>query len=264
MDNTRGMVSVIMPTYNCAKYIEEAVKSVFAQTYAQWELIISDDCSTDGTRQKVMSLMEHDTRVRYICNEIKSGAAIARNNALRIARGRWIAFLDSDDLWDVSKLEHQVAFMEKNNYHFSCHEYCEIDEQGKPTGVYVSCKKKVGKFDMYSCCWPGCLTVMYDADYVGLIQAENIKRNNDTAMWLKVIRKSDCYLLKENLACYRRHRGSLTMPNVIEKIKWHYLLFRDAEKMNPISASFWMIMNIVGNSYKKLCYVKNNVNHDEV
>ena len=154
------------------------------------------------------------------------------------------------------KLEHQIRFMQENNYSFSYLEYTEISETGDPLGIYVSGKKHVNQFDMYACCWPGCLSVMYDAEKVGLIQIRDVKKNNDSAMWLKVIKKADCYLLKENLALYRRRKGSITPPSLKDRILWHYRLFRDAEQMNPLSSVFWMCMNVIGNGYKKLFFVK--------
>lgn len=249
-----GLVSIVMPTWNCARFIGESIESVRRQSYRNWELLVVDDCSSDNTEEIVMSF--GDSRIRYIRNAVNSGAAVSRNRALKEARGRWIAFLDSDDLWLPEKLEHQLKFMVDNGYSFTYHEYSEIDEQGIPLGLYVSGKRKVCKFDMFACCWPGCLAVMYDFYKIGLVQIEDVKKNNDTALWLKIIKKSDCYLLKENQALYRRRKGSVTPPDIKTKIKWHYILFRKAEKMNPIAAAFWMFINILGNSYKKFFYVK--------
>lgn len=249
-----GLVSIITPTWNCGRFISQTIESVMAQTYSNWEMIIVDDCSTDGTENVVKCYK--DDRIKYQCLERNSGAAVARNVALRMAKGRWIAFLDSDDLWIPEKLERQLKFMSDNGYAFSYHEYDEIDEANRYLGVHVSGKRHVGKFDMFACCWPGCLSVMYDAEKIGLIQIENIKKNNDTAMWLKAIKKSDCYLLPESLALYRRRKGSITPPDIRTKIKWHYTLFRQAEKMNPVTSFFWMCTNILGNSYKKMFYVK--------
>ena len=250
------LVSIITPTWNCAPFICETIKCVLAQTYQNWELIISDDCSTDNTYDVVEPYLAMDSRIKYIRNDHNSGAAVTRNNALRIAKGRWIAFLDSDDLWLPEKLEHQVRFMEENNYAFSYHEYTEMSEAGEDLGVYVSGKKRVSKFDMFACCWPGCLSVMYDAEKIGLIQINDIKKNNDTAMWLKVVRKAPCYLLKENLARYRRRKNSITPKPLRQRIWAHYPLFRVAEEMNPVRATFWTLMNVVGNAYKKMFFVK--------
>lgn len=243
-----------MPTYNCARFIRESISSVLAQTYTRWELLIVDDCSTDKTEDVVASF--DDPRIHYLRNEQNEGAALTRNKALRAAKGRYIAFLDSDDLWHPDKLERQIAFMEQNGYAFTYHEYTEIDESSKPLGVYVSGKDHVRPFDMKACCWPGCLSVMYDMEVVGLIQIPDIRKNNDSAMWLQAIQKTDCYLLQESLGSYRRRTGSITPTSVWKKIGWHYILFRQGAGMNPIAASFWMCVNILGNSYKKLRYVK--------
>ena len=250
------MVSIIMPTYKCVDYIGESILSVQAQTYKNWELIIVDDCSNDGTEATISGIQKQDDRIYYIKNSSNSGAAVTRNTALKHAKGKWIAFLDSDDLWEPTKLEKQIKFMEENGYAFSYHEYVEIDEQDKVLGIKVSGKERVTKFDMFACCWPGCLSVMYDAEKIGLIQINDIKKNNDTAMWLKVIRKADCYLLPECLGKYRRRANSITPKPLWQRIWAHYPLFRVAEEMNPISATFWVIMNVFGNAYKKMRYVK--------
>ncbi len=250
------LVSIIMPTCKCRPFIKESIISVQTQTYQNWELIIVDDCSADGTVELVMDLKNEDERISIYQNSSNCGAAISRNIALGNAKGRWIAFLDSDDLWEPTKLEKQINFMEEQDYAFSYHEYVEIDEKGKELGVYVSGKNHISKFDMFACCWPGCLTVMYDANKIGLIQINDIKKNNDTAMWLKVIQKSDCYLLKENLGKYRRRKNSITPKPLWQRIWAHYPLFRVAEEMNPVFATFWVVMNVFGNAYKKMRYVK--------
>lgn len=250
------LISIIMPTYKCGKFIEESIKSIQVQTYKNWELIIVDDCSEDGTIGIVQDIQKGDHRIHVFSNARNSGAAVSRNVALKEAKGRWIAFLDSDDLWEPTKLEKQIKFMEENDYAFSYHEYVEIDEQGNELGVHVSGKRHVNKLDMFSCCWPGCLSVMYDASKIGLIQINDIKKNNDTAMWLKVIRKADCYLLPEVLGKYRRRANSITPKPIWQRIWAHYPLFRVAEGMNPIAATFWVIMNVFGNAYKKFRYVK--------
>ena len=251
-----GLVSIITPTWNCARFISETICSVQSQTYPNWELIISDDCSTDETKALVAPFLKKDDRIKYICNEHNSGAAITRNNALNMAKGKWIAFLDSDDLWLPDKLEKQLSFMVANNYAFSYHEYTEMTEEGKDIGIFVSGIRKVNKFNMYACCWPGCLSVMYDFEKIGLIQIKDVKKNNDTAMWLKVVQKAPCYLLKENLARYRRRVGSITPKPLWQRIWAHYPLFRIAEEMNPMVATFWTLMNVLGNGVKKMFYVK--------
>ena len=258
------LVSIIMPSYNTANYIEASIESVWHQTYENWELIIVDDCSTDTTDEVVRPFLS-DRRIRYLKNEQNSGAAISRNRALREAKGKWVAFLDSDDLWLPEKLEKQVAFMEQNGYHFSYTNYEEINMAGEKTGVRVTGPKRITKTGMYNYCWPGCLTVMYDAEAVGLIQIADIKKNNDYAMWLKVCRKANCYLLDECLAQYRKGRvGSVSTHNITTMIAWHYRLFRVAEEQSAIVGIINTCRNLAFGFYKKMRYVVqyNSVEND--
>lgn len=248
------MVSIIMPSYNTAKYISETIESVLAQTYTNWELIIVDDCSKDSTDEVIKPFL-NDSRIVYIKNDKNSGAAVSRNRALRKAKGKWIAFLDSDDLWFPEKLEKQIRFMEDGNYHFSYTCYEEINESSEPFGIVVSGPSKITKRGMYNYCWPGCLTVMYDAGYIGLIQIEDIKKNNDYAMWLKVCKKADCYLLNQTLAKYRRGRsGSISSHNYKKLIIWHYKLFSKAEHKNCAFSVLLTVNNLFWGLIKKYRY----------
>ena len=256
-----GLVSIITPTWACADFIAETIESIQAQTYQNWELLIQDDCSNDNTFEVVRPYMEDENRIKYECNTKNSGAAITRNNALRRAEGRWVAFLDSDDLWMPEKLEKQLEFMVENVYGFSYTSYEEMDEGSNATGIRIFGPKHINRLKMYSFCWPGCLTVMFDREKVGLLQIADIKKNNDYAMWLKVILKEDCYLLDECLAKYRRGRkGSVSTHAYATMIQWHYKLWHEAMGMNVISSLFWTCMNLMCGVFKKLHYVKKSVN----
>lgn len=249
------LVSIIMPSYNTANFISDTIRSVIEQTYEIWELIIVDDCSTDNSELVITSFS--DSRIRYLKNEKNSGAAVSRNRALRVAKGKWIAFLDSDDLWMPEKLEKQIIFMEENEYHFSYTNYAEIDEQSQSTGTQVTGPRKITKTGMYNYCWPGCLTVMYDRHAIGLVQIADIKKNNDYAMWLKVCRKADCYLLGEVLAKYRRGRtSSISTHSVNTMIIWHYRLFHDAEEQNLVWSLVNTFRNLIFGCLKKIVYVR--------
>lgn len=255
IEREAGLVSIIMPSYNTASFIEETIQSVLNQTYTNWELIIVDDCSTDNTDEVLENIK--DSRIRYFKNDKNSGAAVSRNKALREAKGQWIAYLDSDDLWMPEKLEEQIKFMEENGYVFSYTNYEEIDVDGYKTGVKVTGPKKITKTGMFNYCWPGCLTVMYDANKIGLIQIEDIKKNNDYAMWLKVCRKADCYLLDEILGQYRKGRvGSVSTHSIRTMIGWHYKLYREAEDIGILSSLFNTGRNLVFGFYKKKRYVR--------
>ena len=248
------LVSIIMPSYNCGPFVCEAIESVLAQTYANWELLFVDDGSTDNTESIISSFK--DARIRYFKNDPKCGAAESRNRALREAKGRWIAFLDSDDKWLPNKLEYQLEFMNKNNYHFSYTTYKEMDVGGHETGVLVAGPKRISEKGMYAFCWPGCLTVMYDAEVIGLIQAEPLKVNNDYVMWLKICHKANCHLLDECLAVYRRGRkGSISSRNYYDLIKWHYYLFHVALGKNRLSSILFTLENLIFGAAKKIFYV---------
>lgn len=256
------LVSIIMPSYNTGKYIAETIQSVFNQTYIDWELIIVDDCSTDNTDDVINPYLS-DSRIKYFKNKTNSGAAVSRNKALKEAKGRWIAFLDSDDLWEPQKLENQIKFMQENGYHFSYTNYKEIDAEGNDLHVSVTGPKRITKTGFFNYCWPGCLTVMYDVKIVGLIQIADIKKNNDYAMWLKACKKADCYLLDENLAKYRRGRvGSISTQSIKKLIGWHYKLFREAEGENLLLAIFNTGRNLVFGFYKKKRYVQQIMTED--
>lgn len=247
-----GLVSIIMPSWNTGKFIAESVKSVIDQTYVNWELIIVDDCSSDDTESVMASFK--DDRIKFLKNKKNLGAALTRNKAIREAKGEWIAFLDSDDLWTPQKLDHQIKFMKKHNAVFSYHEYEKIDEESKPLNIYVSGPRIVTKRKMYNYGYPGCLTFMYSAKAMGLIQIEDIKKNNDYAILLKLCKKADCYLLKENLAKYRIRKKSISHDKLYKKLKSHYDLFHLCDEQNPVMSLWYACWNMLYGIRKKMIY----------
>lgn len=250
-----GLVSIIMPSWNTGKFIAESIQSVINQTYTNWELLIVDDCSTDDTEQVVKPYLS-DKRIKYTKNRENSGAAVTRNRAIRHARGEWVAFLDSDDLWRPEKLEKQVAFMNEHGYVFSYHEYVKIDEEDNPLNIYVSGPEVVTKRKMYNYGYPGCLTFTYSAKALGLIQIKDIKKNNDYAILLKLCKKANCYLLKENLAEYRIRKKSISHDKLGKKLKSHYDLFHMCDG-KPAPVAFWYASwNMFYGVLKKQMYEK--------
>ena len=250
------LVSIIMPSYNTAPYIRETIQSVLDQTYQNWELIIVDDCSTDNTDEVVASIQ--DDRIRYLKNEKNSGAAVSRNRALREAKGRWIAFLDSDDLWMPEKLEKQISFMKDHGYTLSYTEYEKIDEESKPLNIYVSGPEKVNKRKMYNYDYIGQLTMMYSAKEFGLIQIKDIKKNNDYAIRLQLYKKPGtcAYLLKENLAKYRVRKVSISHDKFRRKFKSHYDLFHMCDEKPAVVAAWYTCWNMFFGLLKKRNYEK--------
>lgn len=252
-----GLVSVIMPSWNTSNFIAESIQSVIDQTYENWELIIVDDCSTDNTDEVVARFT--DKRIRYFKNEKNSGAALSRNRGLREARGEWIAFLDSDDLWSPKKLEYQISFMNEHGYTLSYTEYEKIDEESKPLQIYVTGPEKVNKHKMYNYDYIGQLTMMYSAKEFGLIQIKDIKKNNDYAIRLQLYKKSDtcAYLLKENLAKYRVRKVSISHDKFRRKFKSHYDLFHMCDEKPAIIAAWYTCWNMFFGVLKKRNFEKN-------
>lgn len=249
-----GLVSVIMPAYNVGAYIEESIKSVQAQTYTNWELIIVDDCSTDNTVEEINNFLE-DKRIRFLRNERNSGAAVSRNYALREATGKWIAFLDADDVWLPEKLEKQLDFMIQNNYKFTYTDYrIRLNGEWKPyinTGPNVVTKRK-----LYNYCYFSTITVMYDREYIGLVQIADLKKNNDYAMWFKVVEKSPCYRLPLCLSYYYKHDLSISSGSKMKLIRHHYIMYRKALNKGKITAAVLTGNNLFWGAVKKIFYRK--------
>ena len=248
------LVSIIMPSYNTAQYISDSINSVLLQTYTRWELIIVDDCSSDNTDAIIQPFLG-DKRIVYLKNEVNSGAAVSRNRALREARGRWIAFLDSDDTWDPRKLEKQLKYMKENNYAFTYTDY-RMCVDGKWMPFINTGPNYVNKRRMYNYCYFSTITVMYDCEKIGLIQIANLRKNNDYAMWLKAIEKSDAFRLPECLSFYIKHDESISSGKKIKLIKWHYILFREGLGKNVIVSVLLTANNIVHGMWKKIRYKK--------
>lgn len=247
-----GLVSIIMPAYNTVSYIKSSIASVLSQTYEDWELIVVDDGSTDGTVEAVEGIQ--DGRVRLLRNSSRSGAAESRNRALREMRGRWVAFLDSDDEWLPEKLEHQLGFMTSNGYSFSYTDYRTMDEAGNISKEVITGPNIVDKRRMYCYCYPGALTVVYDTSVIGLVQVADIPKNNDYAMWLQVVEHSPAYRLPEILAVYRHRSGSISSGSKLGLIKHHYVLFHKACGFKKNKAFIYTMRNLFFGLHKKVYY----------
>lgn len=247
-----GLVSVIMPSYNTAKYIAESIESIMNQTYPYWELIIVDDCSTDDTDSVVAEYLS-DTRIRYLKNEKNSGAAISRNYALREAKGKWIAFLDSDDVWLPEKLETQIAFMQENDYKFTCTDY-RIRLNGTWLPYIYTSPKVITRRKLFNYCYFSTITVIYDREFVGLVQIENLRKNNDYAMWFEVTKKTPCYRFPKCLSYYYKHDDSVSGGSKWKLIKHHYILYRKGLHKGRVISAALTANNMFWGVLKKLYY----------
>lgn len=244
-----SLVSIIMPVYNCKDFIGITLDSVIAQTYQNWELIIVDDCSTDNTADVIASYADKEPRIRYYKLSTNSGAAISRNTAVDQAKGKYLAFLDSDDVWFPEKLKRQINFMRQNGYTFTCTSYIKIDDKGNYLNRTIRAKA-VSDYDAILKRNPGNSTVIYDAEVLGKFKIPNIRKRNDYVMWLQVIKKAkNLYGLDEPLGCHRIRNGSLS-KNKAGLVGYHWKVYRDIEKLSIIKSSYLIIYWIIVTAFK--------------
>ena len=232
------LISIIMPTYNCGKFIGRTIDSVQLQTYKCWELIIVYDKSNDNTKEIVTEYMKNDSRIFYHLLDENSGAAIARTEAMKLAKGEYMAFLDSDDIWLPEKLERQIAFMEDNNYAFSCTAYEQIDEDDNLLGKTIKTVKKTDYNRLLLDCPVGNSTVMYNVEKMGKFEVPNIRKRNDDALWLQMLKKEKyIWGMPEVLMRYRIRKNSISSKKS-DLIKYHWYLYRKIEHLNFFRSVF--------------------------
>jgi teichuronic acid biosynthesis glycosyltransferase TuaG len=229
------LVSIITPSYNSSRFIEECVDSALSQTYDNWELIIVDDCSADNSVQIIKKY--NDKRIQLIELDGNVGAAEARNVAIRQAKGKYIAFLDSDDLWEPQKLEKQISFMQKKDIVFSFSTYQPMSEDGSKLYSIIHAPKIITYSSYLKNTIIGCLTVVIDREKTGDFEMPNIRSSHDMALWLLIMRRGfSAYGLDENLASYRIVSTSNT------SIKWGaakdvWKVYREIEKLSLFYSS---------------------------
>lgn len=237
--NENPCVSIITPLYNSSLYFKNAVNSVLEQNYGSWELILIDDKSTDDTIEKAQIFLR-DSRIRLVRLETNSGSGVARNVGIEKARGRYIAFLDSDDCWLPNKLEKQVSFMQKNNVAFSYSAYEKIDKSGKKIGV-VRVPEQVEYTDLLKVCSIGCLTAIYDTEKLGKVYMPLIRKRQDLGLWLRILKKIPyAYGMNEVLAQYQLRSDSIS-ANKKEASRYTWKLYREIERLNFIKASYYFL-----------------------
>ncbi|MFV1453310.1 glycosyltransferase family 2 protein [Bacillus mycoides] len=242
-------VSIITPSYNSEEFIKQTIDSVIKQTFQKWELIVIDDCSQDNTREIVKAYEGIDNRIKLLELEKNSGAAVARNKGIEIARGTYIAFLDSDDIWEYAKLEKQIKFMEEKDIAFSFCGYEIIDENGNSLGKEIKVPSKITYNELLGNTIIGCLTVMLNKEKIGEIRMPNMKPE-DTALWLEILRTEfEAYGIQESLAKYRIVQGSVSRNKF--KAAWNYLKVLWGQKDLNSVGKFWYFTLYAFNALKK-------------
>lgn len=245
MSINNNLVSIITACYNSEKHISDTIISVLNQTYQNWELLLVDDCSTDSTMSIINNFEKLDARIKGFKLSKNSGAAVTRNKAIKEANGRFIAFLDSDDIWLPHKLEHQIEFMLVNTYNFTHTAYEFIDKFGNISAKTIRPAAVLSYNDMLYSNKIGCLTAIYDQSQLGKIYMPLLRKRQDYGLWLKILKAGEkAYGLPEVLSQYRKTEGSIS-SNKINLIRWNWKLLREVERMSLMKSTYYLICNIV-------------------
>ena len=242
LENNNELVSIITPMYNSEKTVAETINSVLSQTYKNWEMIIVDDCSTDKSFEIVENIVKNHKNIVLLKTDHNSGTAVARNLAIEKAKGKYIAFLDSDDIWANNKLEVQVAYMKEHDWVFSYSNYLVEYSEGKtqlfnPKKSFTNYKQLLRRNDI------GCLTAMYDAEKLGKVfmPLDALKRE-EYAAWLDIMRNGVvAHKINENLATYRVYNSSLTGKKG-KLFKYHYRLYRKHEHFSVVKSCYLLLL----------------------
>ena len=234
------VVSVITPAYNCEQFIQKTYESICNQSFLDWEWIIIEDHSKDNSYEFIQKMIDGDNRVRLFRTEKNSGAAVARNVGIENAKGKYIAFLDADDLWKKDKLTKQIAFMEENNYSLTFTNFDILLPNGSMSRKTVK-KDTITYKDLLKRNFMGCLTVIYNQDEIGKhYMPVDCEKREDHGAWLDITRSGIiAYKLDDYLSIYRVF-GTSVSSNKFRMLKYQYRLYRRHEKFNVLK-SLWYL-----------------------
>lgn len=243
-------VSIITPCYNSEEFIAETIESIQAQTFIDWELLITDDCSKDNTLEILRSYADNDSRIKIFQLKKNSGAGVARNNSIEQAKGRYIAFCDSDDRWYPEKLEKQIAFMREKDCAFSYTSYLTCTGDGRVSGIIVCPKIETFKNNMRDS-KIGCLTAMYDTEKVGKVYLPLIRKRQDWGLTMRVLQKCNrAYGMKEPLALYRLREGSIS-SNKMALIKYNIATYQEVLGWSKFYSTLFFLFVFLPSHFKK-------------
>ena len=248
----KEMVSIITPTYNASRFVEATIQSVLSQTYQNFEMIIVDDCSTDNTIEIVERYSKLDHRIKVYKLKENSGAAVVRNKAIEMAQGRYIAFLDSDDLWDEEKLEKHLEFIKEKNAGISFTSYRLMKEDGTLINKEVKAPEEMTYKKLLKNTIIGCLTVIIDREVVGDFRMPLIRAGQDTATWLSILKRDfTAYGYEEVLSSYRLVEGSIS-SNKKKALKRTWNMYRTVENFGVVKSSYYFINYAINAAKKRL------------
>lgn len=238
------LVSVITPSFNSEAFIVDCISSVQSQTYPSWEMIVVDDASTDNSVDIIRGYAVKDPRIRIHHLPENSGPAVARNTAIEISRGRFIAFLDSDDTWRPQKLEKQIRFMCDCRFPLTYCYYERMTEDGVPTGEIVKPPLRVAYRNMLRSNYIGCLTAAYDRGILGTQLMPLIRKRQDYGLWLRLLKQTPyAYCLPESLALYRVRNDSVS-GNKLKLLHYQWRLLRQVERLSLAQSAYSLGWNI--------------------
>ena len=232
------LVSIITPVYNAERFLSDTIKSVQNQTYKNWEILLIDDCSKDNSAQIIKEFQKYDNRIKYIKLKKNSGASVSRNEGIRNAKGRFIAFVDSDDVWKPEKLEIQIKYMLKENLGFTFTSYRYMKENGELTNKIARAPSKINYNGLLKNTIIGCSTVVIDREIVDYFEMPLVRRGQDTATWLQILRKEKyAYGIEQDLVNYRLVGESLSSNKIIA-LKRTWNTYRNVEKLGLLKSSY--------------------------
>ena len=246
----QGLVSIIMPSYNSAKYVKNTVQSVLNQKYENWELLITDDCSRDNTMDLLTDLSESDDRIKVFKLAENAGPAVARDKSIQEAKGRYITFLDSDDIWNVDFLKSMLSFIKENNYSFVFASYKRFSERDNHYISDFIVPNKVNYKSLLKTCPISCLTALYDVEKLGKQYMPIIDKRQDYGLWLKLLKITDyAYGYKVPLATYMIREGSVSRNKFVAS-KYQWKIYRKVERLNFIYSCYCFVCYFI-NGVKK-------------
>jgi len=233
-------VSIITPTYNSENFIIITINSIISQTFTNWELLITDDCSTDSTWGIINDFAKKDTRIKVFQLKKNSGAGIARNNSIERASGRFVAFCDSDDIWIPEKLEKQIKYLQENDLPFTFSSYQKINEFGEKGGI-VTVPSILSYNNLLKTCPIGCLTAIYDTKKIGKVYMPEIRKRQDYGLWLKIFKIIDSTKSMNEVLGYYRERKNSVSSNKFKAAKYHYKVLREVALAPRIKAWYYFL-----------------------
>ena len=235
------LVSVVTPIFNSRSTIQETIASIRSQSLEDWEVLVVDDGSTDGSIEAVQAISVGDDRIRLLENQFARGPAGARNTAIKAARGRYIAFLDSDDRWMPQKLESQIAFMQKDNVAFSYGDYLAIDaDSGRELGV-VRAPGSLTYQDLLRSCPIGCLTVAFDQQVLGKMYMPDVRRGQDWGLWLRLTKDGAVARRYPGLEALYTYGGDSLSSGKFAKVSDVYRIYHQYEGLSALRSVRYMI-----------------------